>query len=304
MRLYGISMVRNEADIIRTNVLYHLSAGFDRILIFDDGSTDGTDRVLKKLARDSRVRWTSGGTNPGFRQGEVFTELARDAHREGADWVAPIDADDFWYARGGDLKGVLARSSAAVLKVRHIDFIQRREQRKSAPEGLLHMTMRVANPVARDGRHQELLEKHRVSYVELARVPKVLSRSSASMKLVKGAHKISGVGRTTLQTDELMILHAALRSLAGLEARAFSADRRGLVGSTSSGPAWHARRWRKLQEESCLKKEWAANSYKDGCLDVYGERHPLIFDLTFRDLVAPFVRRSLPERLLRKLLSQ
>ena len=149
MKLYGISMVRNEVDVIRVNVLYHLSIGFDRLLIFDDDSEDGTDLVLKELARDPRIRWTRGASQD-FKQGEVFTELAREAHREGADWVVPIDADDFWYARGGDLKGVLARSSAAVLQVRHIDFIQQREQRKSTPEGLLRMTMRVADPVARD----------------------------------------------------------------------------------------------------------------------------------------------------------
>ena len=46
MRLYGVSMIRNEADIIRVNILYHLSIGFDRLLVVDNGSTDGTDRIL------------------------------------------------------------------------------------------------------------------------------------------------------------------------------------------------------------------------------------------------------------------
>lgn len=219
-------MVRNEADIIRTNVLYHLSAGFDRILIFDDGSTDGTDRILKKLARDPRVRWTSGGANPDFRQGEVFTELAREAHREGADWVAPIDADDFWYARGGDLKEVLGRSSAAVLKVRHIDFIQRREQRKSSPEALLYMTYRVEKPVER-ARARELLEDRKISYVGMARVHKLINRTSATVKMMRGAHKVEGVDGPREQTDEVFCMHAPLRSRAILEAKALSGNRRG-----------------------------------------------------------------------------
>ena len=98
VRLYGVSMVRNEADIVRANVLYHLSMGFDRLLIVDNASTDGTRRALRNLGRDPRVRWTRD--RGSFRQGEVFTELDRQAFAEGADWVAPVDADDFWCARG------------------------------------------------------------------------------------------------------------------------------------------------------------------------------------------------------------
>ena len=32
-----------------------------------------------------------------------MTELAREAFEEGADWVVPVDADEFWHAPGGDL---------------------------------------------------------------------------------------------------------------------------------------------------------------------------------------------------------
>lgn len=304
MLLYGISMVRNEADIIRTNVLYHLSAGLDRIFIFDDGSTDGTDRILKKLARDPRVRWTSGGSNPDFRQGEVFTELAREAHQEGADWVVPIDADDFWYTRGGSLKGVLARSSAAVLEVRHIDFIQRREQRESSAEALLHMTYRVEEPVERV-RARELLEDRKISYIGMARVPKLINRTSATVAMVRGAHRVEGIDGPRERTDEVLCMHAPLRSRAVLEAKALSGRRRGgKKPGKHLGPGWLYSRWLELQEDARLEEEWAANSYNDGCLDVYGERLALIFDPTLRDAVAPFVRPPLRDRLLGRLLSR
>src|SRR4028119_277959 len=113
MRVYGLLVARNEVDIIRTNVLYHLSLGLDRLLVVDNGSSDGTDRVLGELARDPRVRWTR---DEGlFYHGHIATELAREAYGEGADWVVPIDADEFWYAPGGDLRGVLEQSEAGAL---------------------------------------------------------------------------------------------------------------------------------------------------------------------------------------------
>ena len=91
MRVYGLLVARNEADIIRTNVLYHLSLGLDRILIVDNGSSDGTDRVLRELARDPRVRWTR---DEGlWYAGQLFTKIAREAKGECADWVVPMVAD-------------------------------------------------------------------------------------------------------------------------------------------------------------------------------------------------------------------
>ncbi len=284
-------MVRNEEDVVRANVLYHLAAGFDNILIVDNASTDGTRKALRRLGRDPRVRWTRD--RGAFRQGEVFTELAREAFAEGADWVAPIDADDFWHAPGPSIKDVLANSGASALKVRHLDFVQRREQTKSDPDELLTMTRRVPEPVDR-ALAPDLLAAGKVSYIQMARLPKVVSRASEAMKMVKGAHSLAGVEGPVLETDDLVLLHAPLRSLAHLEARAASADRRTGTGK-SLGPGWHARRWQKLREEGVLEEEWAANSYDpEGRLDVYGAPRETVFDPTLRDAVAPFLEEPAP----------
>lgn len=299
MRLYGVSMVRNEADILRANVLYHLAAGFDRLLIVDNASTDGTRRVLRELSRDPRVSWTRD--RGSFRQGEVFTQLARRAFAEGADWVAPVDADDFWYARNSTVKEVLEASGASALGVRHLDFIQRRGQREAAFDELLTMTRRVPEPVDR-ALAPDLLAAGKVSYIEMARLNKLVSRASGAVKMVKGAHSLDGVEGPAAETDELILLHAPLRSLAHLESRAASADRRTGTGK-SLGPGWHARRWQKLRDEGALEEEWAANSYgEDGSLDVYGTPRETVFDPTLRDAVAPFIQRTSPslwERLAR-----
>ena len=46
-----------------------------------------------------------------------------------------------------------------------------------------------------------------------------------------------------------------------------------------------------LQDDSDIDQEWAANSYEDDFLDVYGEKHPVLFDPRLRDAVAPFLRQ-------------
>jgi hypothetical protein len=162
MHIVGLMLVRNEADIVRTNLLHHLAQGIDRFLVVDNGSTDGTDRALEELARGGRVRWTRD--DGPYRQAEITTELAREAFRGGADWVLPIDADEFWYAPRGGLRHVLAESSAGALKVQLINFVQRRDQLERSPTALLHMTCRHVPITVEDA--AELIEGRHIAFVE------------------------------------------------------------------------------------------------------------------------------------------
>lgn len=285
MRIVGVSVVRNEADIIRITVLHHLAAGLDRLLIIDNGSTDGTDRILRQLARDRRVDWSR---DEGlFRQGEMLTTLARRATAAGADWVIPFDADEFWYAPQRPLRQVLATSTAAALRVHLVDFIQRREQLRPSAGALQHMTRRVAKPVGDMGRDWEVVATEHTAYVEAKRSPKWISRAAATITVSCGNHTVTGVPGIYDETDEIVCLHAPLRSRERLAAKA----QRVPSADAPHGGGWQLGRWRALQEASRLDQEWAANSYAAGCLDVNGDRHPVIFDPTLRDLVTPWLPR-------------
>jgi len=44
-----------------------------------------------------------------------------------------------------------------------------------------------------------------------------------------------------------------------------------------------------MADEDMMRQEWAANSYEDGHLDVYGEKHSVVLDTRLRDAVAPYV---------------
>ena len=97
-------MVRDEVDIVRLCVLHHLTAGCERILVVDNGSSDGTTTVLRRLAKRTPVSWTF---DPGpYAQDELMTGLVGEAARAGADWVLPLDADEFWTGEA-DLRAAL-----------------------------------------------------------------------------------------------------------------------------------------------------------------------------------------------------
>ena len=94
-RVVMTMMVRDEADIIAAALEHHLNQGFDRILVTDNASVDGTREILAEYAKHAPVTVYD---DPEHRkqQAQTVTRMARLARLEfGADWVVNSDADEF-----------------------------------------------------------------------------------------------------------------------------------------------------------------------------------------------------------------
>ncbi len=100
--VWGISIVRDEADVIELSVMHQLRQGLDAVLVADNGSRDGTAEILARIARNHPV-YVASDTWPVWNQAVKTTLLADAARRAGADWILPFDADEFWFARGSSV---------------------------------------------------------------------------------------------------------------------------------------------------------------------------------------------------------
>jgi Glycosyl transferase family 2 len=293
--VFGICMVRDEADIVGFTLLHHLALGLDCALVLDNGSTDGTHRVLDRLRAAGRVHVRRD--ERAFRPGEIATALAREAHAEGATWVVPFDADEFWDVPGSNLPAWLDRFDADAIEVPVVNYVQRRDQHVSSAEGLLHATYRVAEPVGPIEVCEALVEARRISYVEILYPTKWASRASGTIHYAAGYHAVSGAGGRKAAGEGATIRHLPLRSRQALHAKA-GQGRRVMEAGFEGGDFWHSRRFHRLREEGALEAEWAANSHREGVLDVYGDAHPLMYDPRLRALVEPLVRDDRPVSLL------
>jgi glycosyltransferase involved in cell wall biosynthesis len=281
--LVGISIVRNEEDLVETTIRHHLNEGVDLIMIADNDSTDGTVQVLKRMAKaDPRIRWSRTG-DIGFQQAEAATELARAAVRSGASWVLPFDADEFWCAPGGLGRALRTRASDAI-SVPIVNFVQRREQIRREPRAVLSAVYRSDAKFGDYRRARLGVEAGEFSYVEAPYQRKYIIRAAQGMTIGPGNHIVKGVGRRRSRGGPFACLHLPLRAKEIFLEKADQAARLEAAGL----PAWHgwqSHRFARTVREGRTDAEWAANSQLDGTLDAARGKVALTYDPRLRDLL-------------------
>ena len=96
MKIIGVSMVSNEADVIEAFVRHNLRL-LDALVVLDHGSIDATPGILTSLAQEREVALVVlSDADRAFRQGERITMLARRYLQElDAAWCFALDADEF-----------------------------------------------------------------------------------------------------------------------------------------------------------------------------------------------------------------
>lgn len=281
--LFGISLVRNEEDLVETTLRHHLRQGVEHFLIADNGSTDGTARVLERLARtDRRIGWTRTG-DAGFHQAELVTDLAREAMKNGASWLLPFDADEFWWAPGG-LAAELRTSSADLISVPVVNFIQNRRQIRRDPRAVLTAVYRNAEKLGDFRRARFSVEAGEYAYVEAPYQRKNILRANPNLRIGPGNHIAKGVGPKRSRRDRFACFHLPLRAKEIFLEKAEQSARLAAAG-LPSWHGWQSHRFARVVREGRIEEEWVANSELDGCLDAARGKVPLNPDARLRELL-------------------
>ncbi|MEA2469820.1 MAG: hypothetical protein QOE38_819 [Thermoleophilaceae bacterium] len=197
MKLVMTLLVRNERDILRENLEFHLAAGVDEVILMDNRSEDSTAEIAHEYERAGVLRYLFQPRDD-YAQNLWVTEMARCAAAErGADWVINSDADEFWWAPGGSIKEHLATAptSARVFSVPRTNFVARSE----------------------DGRPwwRRMDVRHVVSTNVLGRPlgPKAMHRALARVTVAPGNHSVRvGWRPVRHHPSPLTILHFPIRS--------------------------------------------------------------------------------------------
>ncbi len=99
----GIAMVKNEQDSVEAFVRHNLRF-LSQLVIVDNGSVDGTRAILTQLAAEFPNLVLAEDDTFGYNQSERMTRWLHEyQERFPADFVLPLDADEFLDVEGEDL---------------------------------------------------------------------------------------------------------------------------------------------------------------------------------------------------------
>ena len=93
-RISAVGMVRNEADIVESFVRHTLMF-VDEVRLVDHLSTDRTPEILEQLQGEGLPLQVERYTGNARIQEILATRLAQEAFEAGAEWVIPLDCDEF-----------------------------------------------------------------------------------------------------------------------------------------------------------------------------------------------------------------
>jgi hypothetical protein len=223
--VWAVGTVRDEADIVAGTVEHLLRQGVAGVLLVDHQSSDQTQTVLQALAsEDPRVR-VGINHEPGFYQGATTSFLAQLAWRAGADFVLPVDADEWFFAPGQTLAEFFAGCRNDVVWASSHEVLP--------TSATTPLALGSGSPV-------------QVGAVPLE-IPKVVFRARRWVWVGEGNHTLAGAGPP--QLPQLRLLHFQYRSRAQLHHKV----QRGTSGLDAGElPAEVGQHWR---EQAAMSSE-------------------------------------------------
>jgi len=257
-RLIMTILVKNEIDIIESNIRTHAKLGVDGFVIMDNNSTDGTRELLSQLQKEFNIIIVD--EKETYKQSKFMLKLAKIAkERLKANWVINNDADEFWLPKNSKNLKENLNFNGSVLTVHRYNMIL--EEKKP----FFQSEYFVKNPIFYSKENQ-LKGEGSIILTKIA--PKTIVNPKGLLYLRGGNHKAlhiknirdyfkSGYDKIR-RFKNIEIFHFPIRSYKQFEKNI--KNRKELLESkkkVSMGP--HYRRWVKIYNEGKLEEEFYKN---------------------------------------------
>ncbi len=257
MKIVMTLLVRDEEDILRSNIDFHLSQGVDYVIATDNLSVDGTRDILKEYEKKGVLHYIYED-NDNYNQYAWVTRMARIASTQfEADWVINNDADEFWWPRDGNLKSVFSKLpnksvfgipfKTNIVKAQRTNFVYTDVESDEVPfyERMCFRELCSLNPLG-----QPL-------------PPKSAHIASSKVNVGQGNHDVEGIGKKIISENLIDILHFPIRSkqqLVNKIVKGGAAYERNTELSEDIGSTWREL-YRKYNADGDLDEYLQSNTY-------------------------------------------
>lgn len=96
-----VTTVKDEGPFILEWVAWHRLAGFDRLLVYQNGSTDLTQRSLKVMDQHGLIDYVPNDRGPSSPQIRAYARASEHPAFAEAEWCLALDGDEFFVSHVG-----------------------------------------------------------------------------------------------------------------------------------------------------------------------------------------------------------
>ncbi len=220
IKLIMTLLVKDEADIIETNIRFHKAMGVDGFIVTNNNSTDDTLEILNRLKNEGLVLEIIDESDPTYQQEIWVDRMIKIAKKKyHATWVINADADEFYYSKDLNLK-------ESIVKFPRLNAIKV-ESMFSFPEDIDNFFENPyfnTNPI-KDfeysyfyGGGNEYLKYFSINSVRTC--PKVLHSTAGYIMNVKGNHSVKMKNLCLGNNVDIVLYHYHIPNYKRYEAKA------------------------------------------------------------------------------------
>ena len=242
-RLIMTLLVKNEAELLEQNLLFHRAMGIDGFIVTDNNSSDKTPEIIRRYRERGWILDVIDEPSTGYNQKKWVDRMIRTAaDKFGADWVINADADEFWYAPSCNLKDELCHTRANVLRCRVVNMLPV----ESIPFTQWHEVVH----------HIPTPENYNLSPYSIygREMHKVLHRTAGYVQIAMGNHKVFMLPRF-LRPANITVYHFNVRSRKQFVEKMINGGKE-LEHHTSSHGGRHWRYFYSLYRSGQLEQEY------------------------------------------------
>lgn len=285
MTLVMTLLVRDEIDIIKTNLDFHLSQGVDHVIVIDNGSVDGTLECVQDYARNHPVTLTLE-PEQNYNQTRWMTDAALHARDHlGAVWVLNNDADEFWRSPTGNLKDALTDAAPDSLVCERHNMVFACDGPPQA-DWSARALYRVADPREVPVAHLPLEAPLPCPYFYRKLPPKVLARTAGLTQITQGNHTALYAHEARKSPCDIEIYHYPVRSTDQLRSKVTNGGASYAANTEfAQSVGWHWRRWYRMLNEAGIEAVMADALPSAAMLAEGLETGQVLRDISMRDLL-------------------
>jgi hypothetical protein len=226
-----LMLVRDEIDIIESNIDFHLRMGIKQFVVTDNGSVDGTREKLadfKRLLGKSLV--IIDDAEPAYQQSARVNRMIQVAKEEfRPSWIISSDADEFWHPTSGRYDTEMD-GRKNILSCYWHNFLPRPDIRWQAFTDVGEMP----------GYH--------------GNTSKALCLARGLMGMYTGNHESRSIPRITARSNNIRVYHYPVRSYAQFERKVVQGHRAAVSETVPQNASWHWTEYYKAWETGRLSQ--------------------------------------------------